>query len=366
MMRVAVVGAGIVGLSTAFALRRRGADVTVLESGPPGGGQSAGRGRIFRHAHADPRLVAQVVRSRALWREWEDDLGVELVASDGAVAIGDGVGAKLATLEQFAEAPARPVSRDELRERLPLLADYDGPAMLDVHGGAIRTRAAITALTDRLAGVVEADHVLAVRRLDDGSVEVRTGTSTRAFDHVVLCAGRGTAALAGVLGMELPVELGAHVRLTFEVMHGPDGPGGPLPTFQDGSGAFGETGVYASPYPGSGHLAVGLSGHTPARPDGAVERPDELAALADRTVAYVRRALPGLRPDPVDHVHCWVTALPWGEDGVGIWTQDGVTAVAGHNLFKQAPVLGDALATTALTGSIPDDWSHTAELGRGE
>ncbi|MFC8190389.1 NAD(P)/FAD-dependent oxidoreductase [Cellulomonas sp. NPDC057328] len=360
MVRVAVVGAGIIGLSTAFALRRRGVDVLVVESGAPGGGQSAGQGRIFRHAHDDPRLVAQVVRSRALWREWEDALGVELVAPDGAVAIGDGVPAKLETLAQFPDAPARELTADELRGRLPLLARYDGPAMLDVHGGAIRTRAAITALSDRLAGDLVTDHVLAVRRRD-GGVEVRTGTGAHVVDHVVLCAGRGTAGLAGALGIDLPVELGAHVRLTFERS---DGAGGPLPTFQDGSGEFGETGVYASPYPESERYAVGLSGHTPARPDGAVERPAALADLAERTPAYVGRALPGLRPEPVEHVHCWVTALPWGEDGVGIWHRDGVTAVAGHNLFKQAPVLGEALATTALTGEVPGDWRPEAELGR--
>ena len=63
----------------------------------------------------------------------------------------------------------------------------------------------------------------------------------------------------------------------------------------------------------------------------------------------MRRALPGLDPRPVDHVHCWVTRLPWGDDGVGIWSEDGLTALAGHNLFKQAPALGEALAGTVLT-----------------
>jgi sarcosine oxidase len=136
-----------------------------------------------------------------------------------------------------------------------------------------------------------------------------------------------------------------------------------MPTFQDGSGAFGETGVYASPYPDPRHYAVGLSEVTPALAEGAVADPDELAALADRAVAYVRRALPGLRADPVEHVHCWVTRLPWGEDGVGVWSEGGVTAVAGHNLFKQAPVLGEALATTALTGDVPAPWHAEAHLG---
>ncbi|WP_298461573.1 FAD-binding oxidoreductase [uncultured Cellulomonas sp.] len=361
MPHVAVVGAGIIGLSTAFALQRRGAEVTVVESGRPGGGQSAGQGRIFRHAHTDARLIEQVVHSRALWRQWEDELGAELVAPDGAVAIGDGVPAKAEALGAFPDAPVELLTPAELHERLPALADYDGPAMLDVRGGAIRTQTAVRALTDRLGAAVVTDHVLAVRRRDDGRVEVRTGTDVRAFDHVVLCAGRGTAGLARALDLDLPVELRAHVRVTFAVA---DPDPRPAPTFQDGSGVFGETGVYASPYPDPRLYAVGLSGSTPAHADGGVVDPADLAELAERTVAYVRRALPGLRPEPVEHVHCWVTRLPWGEDGVGLWSRDGVTALSGHNLFKQAPVLGEALAQTAVSGQVPEPWHHSARLGR--
>ncbi|PWF83548.1 amino acid oxidase [Kocuria rosea] len=376
MTRTAVVGAGIVGLAAAHALRARGADVTLYESGPPGGGQSAGQGRIFRHAHEDPRLVALVARSRALWREWEQEFGVELVSPDGAVAIGDGVEGKLRALEPFEDVPVRRLSPAELHERLPLLADWTGPAMLDVRGGAIRTLAAVAALSRRLEGSMLREHVLAVRRTGTGAVEVRTGTTGETYDHVVLCAGRGTAPLARGAGLDLPVAVGAHVRLTFAVapdgpaLHGPvpDGasPGAArgLPTFQDGSGAFGETGVYAAPYPDGRHFSVGLSADTPAHPDGGLADPAALAALADRTVAYVRRALPGLDPRPVDHVHCWVTRLPWGDDGVGIWSEDGLTALAGHNLFKQAPALGEALAGTVLTGTVPGHLHHGEQLGR--
>lgn len=371
MTRTAVVGAGIVGLAAAHALRARGADVTLYESGPPGGGQSAGQGRIFRHAHEDPRLVALVARSRALWREWEEEFGVQLISPDGAVAIGDGVEDKLRTLEPFAEVPVRRLPPEELHDRLPLLADWTGPAMLDVDGGAIRTLDAVAALTHRLEGSMLREHVLSVRRTGAREVEVRTGTTCETYDHVVLCAGRGTAPLARGAGLDLPVEVGAHLRLTFTMSSGGPSSGRPgpgtgrgLPTFQDGSGAFGETGVYAAPYPDGRHYSVGLSADTPAHPDGGLADPAALAALADRTVAYVERALPGLDPRPVDHVHCWVTRLPWGDDGVGVWSEDGLTALAGHNLFKQAPALGEALAETVLTGTVPGHLHHEQRLGR--
>lgn len=361
MTRVAVVGAGVVGLAAAHALRRRGTDVVLYESGPPGGGQSAGQSRIFRHAHEDPRLVALVARSRALWREWEAEFGLELVSRDGAVAIGDGIEDKLRTLEPFEEIPVRRLSPEELHDRLPLLAGWTGPAMLDVDGGAIRTLAAVEALTSRLGAALLREHVLSVRPTGPHEVELRTGTAREIYDHVVLCAGRGTAPLARGAGLDLPVELGAHVRLTFALAGGVPAA---LPTFQDGSGDFGETGVYAAPHPDGRHYSVGLSGDTPAHPDGGLTDPAELAALADRTVSYVRRALPGLDPVPVDHVHCWVTRLPWGDDGVGIWSQDGLTALAGHNLFKQAPALGEALAETALAGTVPGSLHHEQQLGR--
>ena len=42
MKRVAIVGAGVIGLACAYALRRRGWDVVLLDRGPPGGACSLG------------------------------------------------------------------------------------------------------------------------------------------------------------------------------------------------------------------------------------------------------------------------------------------------------------------------------------
>jgi sarcosine oxidase len=357
---VGVVGAGIVGLATAYALLERGASVRLYESGVPGNGQSGGESRVFRHAHDDPRLVAFARDSRAIWDEWAQRLGVELVSRDGAVAIGPPAERRLAILEQVGGVPARAIGPAELAERLPLLARYEGPAMLDEAGGAIRTRAAIEALAGQIGERLVADEVISVRPTGWGGVELRAGGVRAEHASVVVCAGRDTARLARGVGLSLPLRLAAHARVTFDVRDESER----LACLQDGSGEFGEVGTYAAPLPGNRRYAVGVSETAGVEDDGSFLDPEDLASLADRAGAYVRRALPGLDPDPVDYRLCWVTELPWSEDGMAVWEAEGILFVAGHNLFKQAPRLARGLAKAALGEEPAAELRPDAELGR--
>jgi sarcosine oxidase len=359
--QVAVVGAGIVGLCTAYAMLERGMTVRVYEHGVPGNAQSGGESRIFRHAHDDVRLIEATRASRAAYQAWSERLGVELVSSDGAVTIGPAVDARFPLL-QGAGVAARRLDPDELAERVPVLAGYDGPAMLDEGGGSIRTTAAIRALTAALGDRLVYDEVLAVRPVG-GRVEVRSGGATCLYERVVVCAGRGSSRLARAVGLSLPVRQAAHVRLTFAVRG--EAPA-TLATLQDSSGAFGETGVYAAATPGNAGYSVGLSGNTAAREDGSLLAPQELADLDRRASDYVRRAMPGLNPEPVDVRHCWVTALPWGDDGLAVWERDGLLFPVGHNLFKQAPGLGRKLADAVETGALATSLLPDSRLGASE
>ncbi len=285
-------------------------------------------------------------------------LGVELVSSDGAVAIGSAVASQLPLL-QDAGVAAREIDAAELAARVPLLAAYDGPAMLDERGGSIRTTAAVNALAAALGDRLVADEVLSVRPTGQG-VEVRSGGRTERYRRVVVCAGRGTAALARTIGLALPVQQAAHVRLTFAVRGAPPGT---LATLQDSSGVFGETGVYAAAAPDNASYGVGLSQTTPARDDGSLPAASGLDELASRAAEYVRWALPGLDPDPIDVRHCWVTSLPWGDDAMSVWEADGVLFPVGHNLFKQAPGLGRRLAAAVDGESLDDELRPESRLG---
>jgi sarcosine oxidase len=306
-MNVAVVGAGIVGLATAYELTRRGDAVTVYERGAPGAGQSGGESRIFRHGHDDPRLVALAIEARARWREWEERLGVELVAPVGSVLLGPAVERRFELL-RAAGVRARMV---DAREALPIARP--GPAMLDEDGGVIRTTAAIRALA--VTVTIVHDEVVALTA--DG--EVRAGGAIARHDRVIVCAGRDTATLAAHAGVEIPVRVTTHTRFAYPVREPR-----PLACLQDS-----ERGAYGDPLPGEARYAVGLDG-------------------TEATHAYVAERLPGLEPRPVEARSCWVTELPDGHDAFAAWEAGALTFVAGNNLFKHAPALGQRLAAGEL------------------
>jgi hypothetical protein len=139
----------------------------------------------------------------------------------------------------------------------------------------------------RLAGV-RRGHLRAGHGKRDGRAAGRGRHAEHA--RVVVCAGRGTAPLARGAGLPLPVRQGARYRVRGE-------PPARLACLQDGRGACGEAGAYTDPLPGNRPYAVGL-GERPVDEDGSLLDAGGLTAAAQRTTAYVGRALPGLEPRP--------------------------------------------------------------------
>ncbi len=357
---IAVVGAGIVGLATAVAVSDSGERVVVYESRQPGSGQSAAESRLFRHLHEDMRLAEITREGRKLWSEWEERFGRELISRDGVITIGDPALELLSILDDIGGVDAHEIGPAEVSERLPILVNTDAPAILDPKGGAIRTRAAIEALSAELAGSLRSEEVISIRVTERETVEVRTGEGCAEHSRLIVCAGRGSAALARTVGLELPLEFGAHVRLAFAVKG--ESPA-ILSCLLDLSEGFGGSFVYGAPQRDNKTYSVGIADSAPGHEDGSIPDPEALATLAERTAAYVERALPGLEPEPVQYLHCHTTRLPWAEDGLGIWEHGPILFVAGNNLFKQAPALGRFAARAALGDRLDERLRPESELG---
>jgi glycine/D-amino acid oxidase-like deaminating enzyme len=305
-MRVAVVGAGICGLAAGFELQRRGARVTVYESAGVGAGQSLGLARIFRIAHASPRLCELALEARAGWRAWEREFGVRLLGAEGLVVVGGEAaasgagGGSRADARRAAGAPVETV--DDVAARLPFL-DYGwSEGIFDPLAGSLRIRRALEAL---------AAHV---------TVERRTITDVDALeaDAVLVCAGVGTHALVPELDFQLTYE--PHIRVTYEL-----GAAAPCVISPELYGcAVGSTGRYA----------IGM--HDQSR--------------------HAAVALPA-----VGHIECVSPHAPWLDahgDGFLALRHGRVTAFTGSNLMKFGPLIGDRLAASVLGGEVHPELAH--------
>jgi glycine/D-amino acid oxidase-like deaminating enzyme len=118
---VAVVGAGIMGSATAYALARDGHGVTLYEQFEVGHtrGSSHGRSRIVRLAYPEVEFVELAKESFAGWRELEREAGVQLLELNGLLELVDD---PAAGLERGARGSGRGLRARSHRKRQGTLA----------------------------------------------------------------------------------------------------------------------------------------------------------------------------------------------------------------------------------------------------
>jgi sarcosine oxidase len=344
---VCVVGGGVIGLAAAASLHDRGVDVVCLDGSEPGQGQSAGRTRQFRHLHGSPELIELAVQARRGWLKWQERFGRTLLGSEGALRAG-GEPAELDAL-RAAGVPAVALDPEPAQARLPVATLTGASLLWEPLAGAIRASDTVEALSARIGRRMSRTEVSSIAIHADGeSVDVHTARGAHRSARCLVCAGAGTDRLVRPLGLNVMQDRQAHLRLAFRIRVATPQP---LPCFSDRSGQAGEQ-IYALSDLDD-RYAVGLAPVTtyPAVEDLAVEVPAgvSVAVQRDRIVAYVRRSLPGLDPEPVDAVLRLTTTLPdHPEDGFDVWRHGPVITVAGPNLFKFAPVIGERLAAAVI------------------
>jgi glycine/D-amino acid oxidase-like deaminating enzyme len=201
-MKVSIVGAGIMGLSTAWALERLGHQVTVFDQGaiPNPLGSSHDSHRVIRYAYgADMGYQQMVGDAYAIWRRLWDDLGETLYVETGTLCLGDGGSAWIKESAASLSAAGHEVdwlSRADLARRFPLIAaEGVDEAFHLASGGAL--------LADRIVAAL-------ARLLASRGVELRPQTRIRAIEP-----DRGWVTLAdgSVIGADtVLVAAGAWVR----------------------------------------------------------------------------------------------------------------------------------------------------------
>jgi sarcosine oxidase len=341
---VAIIGAGITGLMTALALRDRGVSVACIDSGRPGGAQSAGLVRLLYSDFAEEAVRAKLLQARKAWEQLEQRWSRRLFGRGGAVV-----------------APERIDSGVPLDCGLMPLVGEEEQALvrLDPDAGAIRAARTIELLCAELADALVSAHVLGIADHGDG-VDVLTNECSIRADRLVVCAGLGGASLAEACGISIPVVRDLHERLMFPVssdllVHAQQDD---LPAWIDQRSSS-DVSVYGLPVGRTGMYALGIGGRdgdVPVeRAFGATEELGELRRTRERLCAYVRAVLPGLVPEPVAARSCVITHNATGPEDIGVWQSatGSVSFLAGNNMFMFAPVLGTELADVAGGAPVP-------------
>lgn len=189
---VAIVGAGILGLSHAYAFARRGLRVTVFErSGTPLGASVRNFGMVLVTGQPPGAMHALARASREIWLGWSASAGFHLRRSGSLMFARSDAEARV--MEAFAATRAEYAA--ELLSRKTLDDLYDGRFAghrAALHGRddlQVFSREAVPSIIDylRRAHGVEFRFGTLARNIDGALVDTTAGV-WRA-EHVVVCAG---------------------------------------------------------------------------------------------------------------------------------------------------------------------------------
>jgi sarcosine oxidase len=355
---VVVVGGGVMGSATAWALARRGVGIVLLEQFGPGLplGASHGRSRTYRSTHAQPHHQSLVAEARELWAELEQETGATVLHPGSGVATAAAGGQarlrEIGAAMDRAGIPHEWLGPGAAEARWPGMR-FPGPVLHEPHtAGRVDADAAVTALqraTERAGGVVRHHRRVTSVEPDGNGVLVRSaaGAAVRARAAVV-AAGAWSADVLGsavrLPPLRVTQEQPAHFRPLSADLEWPTFTSEPDPAEGWPGGVYGLTG------PGEG-VTVGFHGTGPECRPG---RRDLAAAPGQLTLLreYVRRWLPGLDPETPEPISCTYTSTP---TGAFVLDRIGPVVVAagfsGHG-FASAPAVGRLVGDLALGAPV--------------
>ncbi len=329
-MRAAVVGAGIMGASTALALSDRGHQVDLYEQFEPGHdhGSSHGRSRIVRRAYPDAFYTAIMQDGYPMWAALAHRLGEPILHECGLLYFGsadsNNVRDVIAALTQH-DVPHRVLSADDVAPVFPeLRLAPNEVGVLTPDAGWVHAEAAVL-------GSIRLALANGARVIEDrvANPEALVGR----YDRVLVCAG------AWILDWApLPARVG---KQTFAYVATPRPQMGPVWI------ADSEAGMYGFPSePGASTVKIGVHRLGPeVHPDdaGRVPEADDIESIRE----FVRTRF-GHEAQVVESKACLYTAFAdedfrFGSLGDRVFW---ASPCSGHG-FKFGPWVGTLMADFA-------------------
>jgi len=214
---VVVVGAGIIGNSTAYYLAKKGYKVTVLEAGDIiGNGGSSRNGGGVRQSGRDPRELPLVMYGiEHIWPELTEELGTDVeYVKKGNLRLGKTEADKkilegLTASARKCGLDMRMIDGNEVREINPFLSDEVTCASwcpTDGHANPLTTTLAFYKAARKL-GVrfITGERVTELRKIKGKLRQVITENNTYECEYVVLACGMGARTIAGTVGIDIPM-----------------------------------------------------------------------------------------------------------------------------------------------------------------
>jgi glycine oxidase len=358
MPKVAIIGAGVIGLGIAWRLATQGATVTVFDRGEAGRGAThAAAGMLAACSEAEPGEDALVVLGRESQARWpafaakllqvsgidvdlrtEGTLVVAMTADDQAR-----IHHHLA-YQQKLGLPLTWISAAETRRREPHLAGKLAGAVWSPEDHQVDNRklAAALKVAAETAGASIREHTpVKELSLKGGRVDgVALGDGTKvAADVVVLAAGAWSRSIAGLTPEQRPPVRPIKGQMLALRMD----PAAPLITH-----VIWAPGVYMVPRK-DGRLIVGAT---------VEEKQFDTTLTAGGVLAILDaawRAVPAIEELPIDEM--WVGHRPGSRDDapiLGPAPVPGLVYATGHhrNGILLAPVTADAIARLVLEGVV--------------
>lgn len=323
---VAVVGGGVMGLATAWALRRAGREPVVLEQFRVGHthGSSHGATRIFRLAYAEEEWVRLAQEALDLWRELEQETGEPALDLVGLLDLADDP-APLAAALDACGTEYELLSPEVARHRFGLVTQCYKVLFQPEAGVVLADRA----LRGFAAGVDVREET---RVTSLGGTRVETDRGALEATDVVIAGGARVKQLLADLPVVVTRETVAYFRLADDRT---------VPSVID----YAADETYALTA-GPGLLKVGLHHSGPQIDPDEPGEPDE--AVVVREAAWAARSWPLASPEPERVETCLYTST--ADRRFVIERHDGVvvcSACSGHG-FKFAPAVGTRAAALTL------------------